>query len=67
MAMSKFLLSDRDFESIKSQIRNTTRTLEIMKIDNDDYGVFEHDGNHVYERGNYTKTELRVLWQMLTI
>ena len=65
--MSKFLLSDRDFESIKARIGSSTNTLEIRKINGGYYAIFEHVGNSVFERDTFTKEEMRTLWQMLTI
>ena len=65
--MSKFLLSDRDFESVKARIGSSTNTLEIRKINGGYYAIFEHVGNSVFERDTFTKEEMRTLWQMLTI
>ena len=64
--MGKFLLSDRDFESVKARIGNTDRTLEIRKLDKKDYVVLEYIGDCVFESGVYTKEILETLWQMLT-
>jgi len=64
--MSKFLLSDKDFESVKSQIGNTGRRLEIRKINNGCYSIFEYVGDSVFERDSFTKEEMRTIWQMLT-
>ena len=64
--MSKFLLSDRDFESIKANVKNSNISVEIRKIDNDAYAIFEHVGNSVFERDTFTKEEMRTIWQMLT-
>jgi len=64
--MSNFLLSDKDFESVKSEIGETGRILEIYKVDKDDYAIFEHLGNSVFERGTYTKKEMETIWQMLS-
>jgi hypothetical protein len=64
--MSKFLLSDRDFESVKSRVGNTKTTLEINKIGKDEYAIFEHIGDSVFERDTFTKEEMKTIWQMLT-
>ena len=64
--MSKFLLSDKDFESVKSHIGASTSTLEIRKINGGYYAIFEHVGDSVFERDTFTKEEMRTLWQMLT-
>jgi len=64
--MSKFLLSDKNFESVKAQVGNTSTTLEILDLDNGYYGVFEHVGDHVFPCGEYNKLQLKTLWKMLT-
>jgi len=64
--MNKFALSNRDFESIKAQVSGTETVLEIIKLDNTNYGIFEHNGDLVEEVGCYTKAELKLIWQMLT-
>jgi len=66
MIMSKFLLSDKDFESIKARVGKTDRMLEIRKINKNDYCILEYLDNHVFEMGVYTKKEFETIWQMLT-
>jgi len=63
--MSKFILSDKDIESIKANISNTANSFEILKLDDDDYGIFEHIGDNIITRAEFTKQEMRTLWQML--
>lgn len=64
--MSKFLLSDKDFESIKSSCGTSGKTLELRKVGDNVYSIFEHIGNHVFERDSFTKEEMKTIWQMLT-
>jgi len=63
--MSNFLLNDKDFESIHATI-DSDASMELRKVSNGRYAVFEHHGGSVYENGVYTKQELRILWNMLT-
>ena len=62
----KFLLNDKDFDSFKADIPQTGKTLEILKLDKDEYCLLEHIGDNVGEIATFTKKELRVLWQMLS-
>ena len=64
--MSKFLLSDRDFESVKANVKNSNISVEIRKIDNDAYTIFEHIGDSVFEGGTFSKIVMKTIWQMLT-
>ena len=61
--MSKFLLSDKDFESIKASVGTTT--LEIRNLNNNYYGIFEHIGDQIFVIGELTKPQMERLWQML--
>jgi len=63
--MSKFILSDKDIESIKAKIGNTANSFEILKLDDEDYGIFEHIGDNIIARAEFTKLEMKTLWQML--
>jgi len=64
--MSKFSLHDRDFDSVKAEIPKSKKVFEIIKLDKDEYCLLEHIGDSVGEIATFTKTELLVLWQMLT-
>ncbi len=56
----KCILDDKDFQYIKSD------PLEIYKIDKEDYTLFYHEGDKVYECWTFTKEELKKLWIMLS-
>lgn len=64
--MSKFLLTDSDFESVKAKIPGSDNTLEINKTGDDEYAILEHNGNTVSVREVFTKQEMKLIWQMLT-
>jgi len=64
----RFILNEKDFESIKSNIPGTQYWIEITKISEVDYSVFIHRANgSVYENGTYTKEELKTIWKMLSV
>jgi hypothetical protein len=65
--MPKFIFDNKDFESVKADIPKTDYHFELRKIDKIYYSIFEHIGNSVFECGTFTKTELKTIWQMLTI
>jgi hypothetical protein len=64
--MIKFALDNKDFDSCRADVPKTKITLEIMKTDKDDYTIFIHEGDFVAEMGVYTKSELKIIWEMLT-
>ena len=64
--MTRFVLSDKDFESCKMKIGKSEKCLELFKHTKDEYVILEHRGDSVYERGDYTKEELKTIWLMLT-
>ena len=64
--MMKFALSDKDFESCRAQVAKSEQYLEILKLTNDEYMIFDHRGDSVTERGDFTKEELKTIWRMLT-
>jgi len=61
--MGKFLLGDKDFESIKTSVGSTT--LEIRNLNNNYYGIFEHIGDQIFVIGELTKPQMKAIWQML--
>jgi len=63
----KFLLNDKDFDSVRADIPNSHRSFELLKTDTDEYSLIEHGGDNVDGLLVLTKTEWRMLWQMLTI
>ena len=65
--MMKFLLNDKDFDSVRADIPNSNRSFELLKTDKDEYSLVEHGGDNVDGLLVLTKTEWRILWQMLTI
>lgn len=66
--MSKFILdSQKDFESIKADVPKSDVSFEIRKIDATLYSIFLHHKETVFECGTFSKTELKTIWQMLTI
>ena len=65
--MSKFALNDKDFDTVKAGIPKSEKVFELLKLDKDEYCLFEHIGDSVGEIATFTKTELWVIWQMLTI
>ena len=65
--MSKFLLDDKDFESTKVGVPKSEKSFEIHKADKDEYILLEHHGDNVGEIYSFTKSELKMLWKMLTI
>jgi hypothetical protein len=63
----KFLLNDKDFDSVRADIPNSNRSFELLKTDEDEYSLIEHGGDNVDGLLVLTKVEWRILWQMLTI
>lgn len=62
----KFLLNDKDFDSCKANMNNGKWTFELKKTGKNDYSVFYHTNEDVYENGTYTKEELKMLWMILS-
>jgi len=58
-------LDNPDFDSCKADVPNTLTSLELLKTGTDDYTIFYHNEEQVYELGCYTKEELRVIYLML--
>jgi hypothetical protein len=63
--MTKFILNDKDFESIKS-IDFKGKYFELTKFGKDEYILFEHIGDSVGDIYTFTKKELFALWGMLS-
>jgi len=56
----------KEFGSAKADIGNTGNSLELKKLDGDEYLVLLHTKDCPYELGIYTKKELETLWKMLS-
>ena len=65
MQDSRFLLHDKDFESMSADT-GKDRSVEIRKLDNGFYGIFQHCGDSVFESGVFNKKELFLIWKILT-
>jgi hypothetical protein len=65
MPDKRFLLEDRDFESMLVDT-GKDKSIEIRKLDNGFYGIFQHFGDSVFESGVFNKKELFLIWKMLT-
>ena len=55
-----------DFDSAKADIGKTGNTLEVKRLDRDEFVVILHTTDSPYELGIYTKKELETLWKMLS-
>jgi len=64
--MSKFILDDKDFDSVKGSISNSKKTFEIISLDKDECCLLEHVGDSVGELLTLTKKEWKLLKRMLT-
>lgn len=62
----KFALNDKDIDSIKGGVLKSKKTLEIIKFDDDEYILLEHDGDSVGEIASFTYQEMKTLWMMLS-
>ena len=63
----KFLLRDKDFDSIRVDIPNTNRSFELLKTEKDGYTLFEHCGDNVDAITTHNRLEWDLIWKMLTI
>ena len=61
----KFEITD-DFGSAKTTIGKTGNSLEVKRLDADEFVVLLHTGDCPYELGIYTKEELSTLWKILS-
>jgi len=62
----KFILADKDFESIIADVPESKISIELRKLDKKFYSIFYHYGDEVQECGTFTKEELWVIWKMLS-
>jgi hypothetical protein len=62
----KFALDTKDFDSARADVQGQKTSLEIVKLDNTYYAIFEHNGDSADEVGCFTKAEMKTIWQILT-
>jgi len=67
--MKNFILDDKDFDSVKVDIPEESVILELKRLDEKYFAVFEYYGEKrdlINEAGVYTKKELETLWKILS-
>lgn len=64
--MNKFLLDNEDFESKIVDMPDNLSRLQILKLDDREYAIISLVGQRAFERGVYTKEELKTLWTVLS-
>ena len=62
----KFILDNKDFDSVKADAPKPDCSFEIRKIGKDDYALFYHTRDNVFECWTFTKFELRIIWEMMS-
>ena len=64
--MTKFALNNKDIDSIKGCIAKSDKTFELIKFNDDEYILLEHNGDSVGEIASFTFQEMKTLWMMLS-
>ena len=62
----KFILDNKDFDSVKADAPKPDTSFEIRKIGKDDYALFYNTRDNIFECWTFTKSELKVIWKMLS-
>jgi len=62
----KFILDNKDFDSVRADAPKPGTSFEIKKIGKDDYPLFYHTSDSVFECWTFTKSEFKVVWKMLS-
>lgn len=62
----RFAFDNPDMNFVKADIEKNKSSLEVHKIEEDTYSVFSYHNDSPFERGTFSKKELKLLWRMLT-
>jgi len=57
----------KDFGSARADVTGTNNTLELKRMDTDEFVVLIYTKDSPYELGIYTKKELETLWKILSV